>query len=48
MTISFLDFSKVYLYMEYLLWEFDKRVELIKGKVFKNFLKSNVKTPNNF
>lgn len=30
-----LDLSKTYSYADYLLWQFDERVELIKGKIFK-------------
>lgn len=34
-SIDDLDFSKTYTYADYLLWKFDERVELIKGKIFK-------------
>ena len=30
-----LDLSKTYTYADYLLWKFDERLELIKGKIFK-------------
>lgn len=33
--ISLLDFSKTYSYADYLKWEFQDRLELIKGKIFK-------------
>jgi len=33
--INQLDFSKTYSYADYLLWQFNERVELIKGKIFK-------------
>jgi Uma2 family endonuclease len=32
--ISLLDFSKTYSYADYLKWEFQDRLELIKGKIF--------------
>ena len=34
MQLSDLDFSKVYSYADYLLWQLEERVELIKGKIF--------------
>jgi len=34
-SIDDLDFSKTYTYADYLLWKFDGRLELIKGKIFK-------------
>ena len=34
-SIDDLDFSKTYTYADYLLWRFDERLELIKGKIFK-------------
>lgn len=33
--ISQLDFSKVYSYADYLKWQFDERIELIKGKILE-------------
>lgn len=33
--INQLDFNKVYSYADYLLWKFEERVELIKGRIFK-------------
>lgn len=33
--ISLLDFSKTYSYADYLKWEFQDRLELIRGKIFK-------------
>lgn len=33
--ISLLDFSKTYSYADYLKWEFQDRLELIKGKIFR-------------
>ncbi len=33
--INQLDFSKVYSYADYLLWKFEERVELLRGKIFK-------------
>ncbi len=35
MTFAELDISKVYTYADYLKWQFEERVELIKGKIFK-------------
>jgi len=35
MQFSDLDLNKVYTYADYFKWQFDERVELIKGKVFK-------------
>lgn len=34
MEFSDLDLSKIYSYADYLQWDFEERVELIKGKVF--------------
>ncbi len=34
-NINELDFNKVYTYADYLLWKFEERVELFKGKIFK-------------
>jgi Uma2 family endonuclease len=34
-TIDDLDFSKTYTYADYLMWKFEERLELIKGKIFK-------------
>lgn len=33
--IDSLDFSKTYSYSDYLKWQFDERIELLKGKIFK-------------
>jgi hypothetical protein len=33
--INQLDMNKVYSYADYVLWKFQERVELIKGKIFK-------------
>ncbi len=33
--INQLDLSKSYTYAEYLTWQFEEMVELIKGKIFK-------------
>jgi Uma2 family endonuclease len=35
MQFSDLDLDKTYSYADYLKWEFDERLELIKGKIFK-------------
>jgi Uma2 family endonuclease len=35
MQFSDLDLSKSYTYADYLKWQFDERLELIKGKIFK-------------
>lgn len=35
MTLASLDTNKIYSYADYLKWQFDERVELIKGKIFK-------------
>jgi Uma2 family endonuclease len=35
MELSDLDFSKTYTYADYFKWQFDERIELIKGKIFK-------------
>ncbi|BAU52793.1 Uma2 family endonuclease [Mucilaginibacter gotjawali] len=34
MQLSDLDFSKTYTYADYFKWQFDERLELIKGKIF--------------
>ena len=34
-NISQLDLTKTYSYADYLLWRFEERLELIKGKIFK-------------
>ena len=34
-NINQLDFSKEYTYADYLTWQFQERVELIKGRIFK-------------
>jgi Uma2 family endonuclease len=34
-SIDQLDFSKTYSYADYLTWNFEERLELIKGKIFK-------------
>lgn len=34
-SIDDLDFSKTYTYADYLMWRFEERLELIKGKIFK-------------
>jgi Uma2 family endonuclease len=34
-SIDDLDFSKTYTYADYLLWRFEERLELIRGKIFK-------------
>jgi len=34
MELSDLDFSKTYTYADYFKWQFDERLELIKGKIF--------------
>ena len=33
-----LDLNKTYSYADYLKWQFEERVELIKGKLFKMLL----------
>ncbi len=33
-SLSQLDFNKVYSYADYLKWQFEERLELIKGKIF--------------
>lgn len=33
--INQLDLNKIYSYADYLLWKFEERIELIKGKIFK-------------
>jgi hypothetical protein len=33
--INQLDFDKVYTYADYLTWELNERVELIKGRIFR-------------
>jgi len=35
MELSDLDFSKTYTYADYFNWQFDERLELIKGKIFR-------------
>jgi len=35
MTIHDLDLNKVYTYADYFKWQFEERVELIKGRIFK-------------
>ena len=35
MNLSDLDLDKTYSYADYLKWEFEERLELIKGKIFK-------------
>lgn len=35
MNFADLDLSKTYTYADYLKWQFDERLELIKGKIFK-------------
>lgn len=35
MELSDIDFSKTYTYADYFKWQFDERVELIKGRIFK-------------
>ena len=35
MKLANLDFSQTYTYADYLNWDFDERVELIKGKIFE-------------
>src|ERR1700760_2712434 len=35
MELSDLDFSKTYTYADYFKWQFDERLELIKGKIFR-------------
>jgi Uma2 family endonuclease len=34
-NISELDFSKIYSYADYLKWQFDERIEIIKGKILE-------------
>lgn len=34
-NINQLDLNKLYSYADYLLWKFEERIELIKGKIFK-------------
>lgn len=34
-NINQLDLNKIYSYADYLLWKFEERVELFKGKIFK-------------
>ncbi len=34
-NINELDLNKVYTYADYLLWKFEERIELFKGKIFK-------------
>ena len=33
--INLLDFSKKYSYADYLLWKFEERIEILRGKIFK-------------
>ena len=35
MTLADLDMNKIYSYADYFKWQFEDRVELIKGKIFK-------------
>ena len=35
-SIDTLDLNGTYSYADYLKWEFEERLELIKGKIFKN------------
>jgi len=35
MQLSNLDLSKMYTYADYLKWQLDERVELIRGKIFR-------------
>lgn len=35
MELADLDFSKTYTYADYFKWQFDERLELIKGKIFR-------------
>jgi hypothetical protein len=35
MQLSDLDLNKVYTYADYFKWQFEERVELIKGKIFR-------------
>jgi len=35
MQLSDLDYSKTYTYADYLQWDFEERIELIKGRIFK-------------
>ena len=37
MEFADLDLNKLYTYADYYKWQFEERVELIKGKVFKSF-----------
>ncbi len=34
-SINELDLNKIYTYADYLLWKFEERVELLKGRIFK-------------
>ncbi len=45
-NINQLDFNKVYSYADYLLWKFDERVEILKGKIFKMSPAPSVKHQN--
>jgi hypothetical protein len=42
--LSQLDFSKIYSYTDYLTWQFDQAVELIKGKNFINIARAECKS----
>lgn len=42
-NINQLDLNGVYTYADYLLWKFDERVELFKGKIFKMSPAPNMK-----
>ncbi len=35
MEFADIDLNKLYTYADYLKWQFDERVELIKGKIYK-------------
>ncbi len=35
MELADLDLNKIYSYADYFKWQFEDRVELIKGKIFK-------------
>ncbi|MBS9773650.1 MAG: Uma2 family endonuclease [Tenacibaculum sp.] len=41
--INQLDLNKIYSYADYLLWKFEERIELLKGKIFKMSPAPNVK-----
>lgn len=42
-NINQLDLNKIYSYSDYLLWKFEERVELIKGKIFEMSPAPNLK-----